>query len=230
MCGEPATSKEHIPPKCLFPEQKDLFARMNLRKQLLKVPSCDLHNLNKSTDDEYLLYLLVINLPSNRVAQNQYFTKIKRAITRNPSLLDRFTNNATPVVIEDTQSGKASKSFAFKVDEERLNHIVDHMARALYFNYFKKKWLWSIKYQAEFLLATLDPTLSEERNAPILEITQKADKRFAEAEYLGGNPEVFKYQVREDYESFSCAMRLHFYEGCRLLLMFEKDEQHGVSF
>ena len=51
MCEELATSVEHIPPQCLFPEQKDLPDGIDLRKQLLTVPSCDKHNSKKSQDD-----------------------------------------------------------------------------------------------------------------------------------------------------------------------------------
>ncbi len=49
-CGEPATSKEHVPPKCLFPEDKDIKPILNetFREHLITVPSCDKHNLSKS--------------------------------------------------------------------------------------------------------------------------------------------------------------------------------------
>lgn len=58
MCDELATTVEHIPPKCIFPETKDLEDKtLNLRKKLLTVPSCTLHNNAKSGDDEYLLRL-----------------------------------------------------------------------------------------------------------------------------------------------------------------------------
>ena len=56
MCSAPKTSVEHVPPKGLFPKSKDLPAGMNLRKQLITVPACDLHNTEKSHDDEYLMY------------------------------------------------------------------------------------------------------------------------------------------------------------------------------
>jgi len=38
MCGAPAVSKEHVPPKCIFPEQKDI-AGQNFRDGLITVPS-----------------------------------------------------------------------------------------------------------------------------------------------------------------------------------------------
>jgi hypothetical protein len=87
MCQSEATSKEHVPPLCLFPEQKDLPKGEDLRKNLITVPSCEVHNIEKSGDDTYLLYLLVLNLPSNEIAYNQYATKIKRDIERNPNLI-----------------------------------------------------------------------------------------------------------------------------------------------
>ena len=58
MCDEESTSSEHVPPKCLFPEQKDLPEGVDLRKSLITVPSCDLHNSKKSNDDEYYSIVL----------------------------------------------------------------------------------------------------------------------------------------------------------------------------
>lgn len=50
MCDLSATSVEHVPPKCMFPEFKD--AKVDLRRKLITVPSCDDHNAKKSRDDE----------------------------------------------------------------------------------------------------------------------------------------------------------------------------------
>jgi hypothetical protein len=57
MCDSLATSSEHVPPKCFFPEKKDLPREVDLRKNLFKVPSCDAHNSQKSHDDEYFFYV-----------------------------------------------------------------------------------------------------------------------------------------------------------------------------
>jgi hypothetical protein len=54
MCDAPATSKEHVPPKCIFPERKDSDGQY-LREGLITVPSCELHNSKKSADDEFLM-------------------------------------------------------------------------------------------------------------------------------------------------------------------------------
>ncbi len=78
MCDEKSTSSEHVPPKCLFPEEKDLPPGVDLRKSLITVPSGDLHNSKKSSDDEYLLYCLVMSIPSNEIAKKLFLTKVMR--------------------------------------------------------------------------------------------------------------------------------------------------------
>jgi hypothetical protein len=58
-CSQRGITKEHIPPKAFFPKDQ--------RSQLLTVPSCELHNNAKSSDDIYVLAHLCLNSsPSNR--------------------------------------------------------------------------------------------------------------------------------------------------------------------
>ncbi|MDC5072991.1 hypothetical protein NRA08_18095, partial [Acinetobacter baumannii] len=67
MCDAEATTVEHVPPKCIFPESKDLSSAdklLDFRKQLITVPSCDDHNGKKSKDDEYLFCMLAISILS----------------------------------------------------------------------------------------------------------------------------------------------------------------------
>lgn len=54
MCDRLACSREHVPPRNLFPKEKDI-RRENYRKNLITVPSCELHNAAKSHDDEFLM-------------------------------------------------------------------------------------------------------------------------------------------------------------------------------
>ena len=221
MCEALATSDEHVPPKCIFPEKKDLPTGMDLRRNLFKVPACDAHNSKKSHDDEYFLYVLCGSFQINEVGRNLYVTKLRRAIKRNPSVLKKIAETATPVRIADHISGSIVNSTAHKLDEDRFNTIVDRLSRAIYFHHFQEKWLGHVKYQAEFLFATLDQ--SDESNIPIKEISKDADEWFSGAIYYGENPAVFKYQAIENNESRK--MRLHFYEGCKLLLIFDSQQQ-----
>jgi hypothetical protein len=67
MCSRPGTTVEHAPPKCFFPESKDLPGT-DLRKNLITVPACDLHNTAKVKDDEYLLALITAHHGNNATA------------------------------------------------------------------------------------------------------------------------------------------------------------------
>lgn len=145
MCDNIATSSEHVPPKCLFPEQKDLSVDIDLRKNLLKVPSCDAHNSQKSNDDEFFLYVLCTSFQINEIGLNQYQTKIRRATKRNSSILGKIASTAIPVKYKDPNTNK---------------------------------------------------------------------------DFYGENPEVFKYQAIE--VEHNRIMRLHFYENCKILLIFNR--------
>lgn len=220
MCARGPAGFEHVPPKCLFPEQKDLPAGVDLRKQLITVPACDEHNTAKSKDDEYLLYLLVINLPANDAAKNHFFTKIMRSIKRNPALINTYTATQQPVMAVDTQTGKAFNTIAVRIDDKRLNSALDHMARALYFHHFKDQWLGSVRTQADFLLQSLDPNKGAHLNDLGSKMAQMADHIFADCAFHGANPDVFKYQVHEGGDKVHKLMRLHFYNGCRVSVFF----------
>ena len=84
MCNKPKTSNEHVPPKCLFPEKQDVTDGKDYRVNLIKVPSCDEHNSEKSKDDVYLLFFLAVSILSNDVSREHFASKIMRAIKRTP--------------------------------------------------------------------------------------------------------------------------------------------------
>jgi len=216
MCDALATSGEHVPPKCLFPERKDLPYGIDLRKNLLKVPSCDAHNSQKSHDDEYFLYILGGSFQINEVGRNLYRTKVRRSIRRNSSVLGKIASTATPVSFKDPISENVVNSVAHELDANRFDNMIDRLSRAIYFCHFKEKWTYSIQYQAEFLFATVNQ--SDKANSRLKEITKQADEWFSAVSYYGENPEVFKYQILEADNSRK--MRLYFYEGCKLLLIF----------
>ncbi len=218
MCDELATSQEHVPPKCIFPEMKDLPEGIDLRKELFKVPSCDVHNSVKSTDDEYLMYVLGITRQINTIGRNHYNSKVRRAINRSPSLLTKLVKGSTPIILTDPLTMKPEQSRAIELDPLRFDKIIGHLGRAIYFHHYNEKWIYGLKYQAEFLEPTIDQASAP--NIRSKAISTQADLLFANAPYFGKNPEVFKYQVVDSADLTQ--LRLHFYEGCRLLLIFDR--------
>lgn len=75
FCGGEVTGVEHIPPRCFFPKGK--------RNELITVTSCDIHNQEKSKDDEYVRAILLgsIKLDGNEAVEELRNTNA-RALAR----------------------------------------------------------------------------------------------------------------------------------------------------
>lgn len=112
-CGLEANTAEHVPPQGIFPRQKDSPDGKDFRKQLIRVPSCENHNTDKSGEDEYLRYVLTTSLPSNAVAKHQFLIKIMRAIQRRPKLVERLLTETQEVVVHDTVADTWEKTIAY---------------------------------------------------------------------------------------------------------------------
>ena len=108
ICSAEATSREHVPPKCLFPEYKDVPDR-DFRRNLISVPSCDTHNSSKSQDDEYLLFILISHYENNAVAKEQFSTKIVRALKERPSRRQFYQTKQLKVLL----NGERTLAFQF---------------------------------------------------------------------------------------------------------------------
>jgi hypothetical protein len=213
-CGQIATSDEHSPPKTLFPKLKDSPDGRDYRKNLLTVRSCDTHNTEKSKEDEYLLYVLVMSLPSNEVAKNQYLTKVKRAIDRRPKLLERLLLKTEEVTVHDTVANEWHRTIAIQPEEHRLVSIFTSIAKALYFREKCAVWPGQVSVLIEFMLSLSD--LAQNQRQRILE--EQLNQVLGDVPHKGENPDVFSYQfVEADGKTFA---RLHFYGNSRVSVVF----------
>ncbi len=73
-CGGRATSKEHVPPRNLFPGIPD--------GDLIKVPSCKSHNQGKMKDDERFRIYLQRHENSNAIAKSFFEDRTARSLLR----------------------------------------------------------------------------------------------------------------------------------------------------
>lgn len=193
MCECLATSQEHAPPRCIFPEQKDTGG-IDYRKSLIKVPSCETHNTAKSTEDEYLMYVLPTSIAANNVGINQFLTKVRRAIERNPSLAINLSSNAQKVIVHDIEKDVWFEAPAIQIDMERVHRVIEMNARAIYYHSQKEKFTDPIKVYTNFSLKLDSP-----------EANDLQEKLFSMSELLlqgveakGENNEVFTYRMARD--------------------------------
>ena len=222
MCNQPATSVEHAPPKCIFPETKDVQDGKDYRKNLITVPSCDAHNLQKSEDDEYLFCVLSMSILNNKTGNNQFATKVMRALQKKPGLRKKVLKETRSVTVEDALKEKTFRTGAFRIDELRLNDIYDKMARAIFYHHYGKKFLDLIDIFPEHYLAISDDlALSRTINAERESLRLALDSCFEKAAVHGDNSEVFSYQFVEPPELTSIIARFHFYGSTRITVVFK---------
>lgn len=123
-CGRAATTKEHVPPQCLFPP--------GYRSHLVTVPSCAEHNNANSKDVEYVrgILLSLAQLGSN---SKPVFDAMMRSIDRRPHLVSTMFQDLQPIQIEGHETA------AFTVDLPRFDKVITAIARAIHYRDFNEK-------------------------------------------------------------------------------------------
>lgn len=216
MCAKEVTSREHVPPKCLFPEKKDLPKGFDFRKCLITVPSCDEHNSHKSLDDEYLMFVLASTFQGNKHKQRHFDTKIMRAVNRKPHVFVEFLKDLKPVFLK-SPDGNIEESASFKVDLDRFDRAVQHMACGIFYHHYKRKWLGGFKVFTNALMDMSSRNASD-INAQIQEVSNKIEQSFSGIVSLGENDEIFNYKMFSD-ENDRHAVHMNFYEGVLITVL-----------
>lgn len=216
MCERIASSQEHAPPKCIFPEQKDAGG-IDYRKNLIKVPSCDSHNTAKSTEDEYLMYILPTSIATNNAGINQFLTKVQRAIARKPALSSGIIAEAKKVIVHDIEKDIWFEALAIPIEMERVHKVLEMNARAIYFHTHQNKFLAPIKIYTNFSLKLDSPDMNETQE----KLFTMSEEMLAVTPKQGENPDVFTYRI--DREQNLELIEFSFYGSSKALAVL----QHG---
>lgn len=183
MCDSLATSREHVPPRCIFPEQKDIQA--DLRRGLITVPSCDEHNMAKSQDDEFLLISLAGMIGNNSIGYQHKFTKVNRAIRRNATKFTKAMDIKCIDWLEVAPNKFVDVTWGIP-DYGRLSNCFDHIVRGLHFHLFGRRFVGQTK---TLLGYTHDPLHNPTEFKRF--IKAKVEAELVGKVRLGGNPEIF---------------------------------------
>ena len=187
---------------------------MDYRKDLYTVRSCDEHNSKKSRDDEYLLYILAMCLPSNNIAKHHFLTKVQRAIKRKPALLESLLIKTQEVVLHDTVNNLWQKSIAIQPDHTRMNSLFTHIAKAIYFLETGKVWQKNVSVLIEFMLSLTNVAQNEHQT----ETESVINEFLTVISHKGQNQDIFSYQFLE-YQG-QAMLRLHFYGNSKVSAIF----------
>jgi hypothetical protein len=206
MCDSPSSTREHAPPLCVFPESKDLGDGSNLRKNLITVPSCAEHNLRYSNDDEYFLVIVTSNLEGNARREEQFGSKVIRALQRSPAFIRTTFQAPRPATVN------GQPSMLFTVDRARVERVIEKVTRAIHYHHTGGRKLLA---KLRIILPTLrTPTGSiDERVVPLEGLLQ----RWPEP-WIGDNPEVFTYRLNVQPNIGGSFLQMSFYEGFAALV------------
>lgn len=215
MCEQPAISREHVPPKCIFPEQKDSPGKVDYKKNLITVPACAEHNLKTSMDDEYLLAIIAFHWRNNEVAENQSSTKIARALRGSKHYYDLFFGPNRHQFLY----WQGDILVTSDVDINRLNSELDKIARGIFYHHFRQKWTNAVSIR-HFSLAAI-----YKQSHPVIDALNRISELMRQACILerkhGSNPAVFFYQIAGDTPPTSTFIRMVFYGGFEIVAVLD---------
>jgi hypothetical protein len=115
-CGNPETSREHVPTRCLLEKP--------FPPNLITVPSCLSCNQAFSLDEEYFLAVLsqigTSHLLTNKIQEGGC---VDRMLSRKPLLDDRITRSLKP----------SGNRVYLEPELERINRVIQKIATGLYY-------------------------------------------------------------------------------------------------
>jgi hypothetical protein len=202
-CDGIVTSREHVPPKCFFISSEN--GGPDQRKNLITIPSCDKHNLEKSGDDQYLLSVLSVYIENNELARKAFDTVITPTIRRRPWTVATFFKNMLNLKLGSIETG------AFIVDRERFDRTAASIAKGIYLHHYKKR----AKGEVRILTYNLVDVSSENRNVvneKLAEWRKYSTATLAHEKRYGENQDTFYYQAITTPEG-RILLRMVFYEG-----------------
>jgi hypothetical protein len=149
MCGDPATTREHAPPRCFFPGK-------GAGLQLATVPSCDRHNGKKSGDDMYVLAHICLNAA-------RYGNLAERVFLRSvaPQVIEMAKFHA---LLADGSKPMGEAGVAYRVNVARFDSFFDHLSAAMYRARFGEGYAYGLRpmRHAYFNFKSSDPQEQQE--------------------------------------------------------------------
>lgn len=216
FCGGNANTKEHVPPKCLFPEKKDTKSNTDYRKNLITVASCDEHNNDYAKDDEFLMVCLAGLLGNNSIGYEHQQGKVTRALKRRSGkLLDTALKNRKPILIKN--KNKFTVMIKSTPDMDRLSKALEKIGYGVYCHHNGKSFKGKVQLFSAFLVSE-----DKNNNYKVFKkmIIDRASKELAKKEELGENRDVFSYCFAEPDINGVLTLRVKFYGGIEVYYAF----------
>lgn len=126
ICGiKNPTTKDHIPPKSLYPKPRDGVINLNT------VPACSSCNNSASIDDEMFKTFIGISTGDKRANQGFLIESLASTLAGNKKIGNAILLSAREFGIKDG-SGAIHRKVAIDFDKKSYDRVISRIIRALY--------------------------------------------------------------------------------------------------
>lgn len=132
-CGQQATTRDHLPPKCLLGKTKPA--------NLIVVPSCEKCNNKAGRDDEYVMRLAAVEGAERTQAGRDVDEAFQKALTRKESkgLRAAFEGSLYPVEVVTGSGLFVRQGVAFNLEWDRMTTLLDRLTRGYFWLLQKRR-------------------------------------------------------------------------------------------
>ena len=128
LCGiRPATTKDHIPPKCIFPPPRPV--------DIITVPACKECNESTSAVDEEFRVFVSLFVGEKTPETERLWESTISTVEKNHRLLDKAKSAFQPGYIT-SKHGIILGEADLVVWDDSMNQVIDKMIHGLYFYHF----------------------------------------------------------------------------------------------
>jgi hypothetical protein len=228
-CEKIATTKDHIPPKCFFPEKKHLGNdSSDYRSNLITVPACSKHNNARSRDDEYAAAVIAMNSESDLAFAMFKAKWIQTLLRREAVLGKRIFSTARSARVVSRKNGILipQETLAISYEIERIDRVIESIARGLYYieSGYSEKWIESCIIKSPKFLN--QKNLSYPKDCYETDQLNKGfiyGEKFQELELnkKGKQPDIFYYQFFK-FQDKNAIIKMVFYRDFTFIAILKK--------
>ena len=129
-CGREATTRDHVPPKQLFPKP---------RPTLETVPSCfECNNLFGKDEDYFFASFMFSEAGVSVAGKKLWKEKLHRMYKKNSGLRRKIAQNLKPINLFTPHGIFTGRKILIKIDENRIYKIVRKIIKGLYYIEYKE--------------------------------------------------------------------------------------------
>lgn len=201
-CGQPATTREHVPPRGLFPK--------GYREELIRVGACNTHNTDFSRlDERFKIYIQTVS--ASQLAVDDFKSKTVKGLNR-PEAAGLVKSLSDSSFYHEING---EKRIVMKIDTENTEKFVEKIVRGLYFYHTGKHILGENRIISCSIQFYNPDTNYEEFFKIMLPVLQSNIMTEGDNE----NPDIFRYRFYylDLFDAFIIA--LNFYKSVEFVAM-----------